>query len=64
METQEVDASAFAAELLMPEDVVREYVVNRLVDVYDYLTIHRLAARFGVSAQAITIRLIRFKLAE
>ena len=63
-ETQEVDANAFAAELLMPENVVREYVGNQLVDVYDDVTIHRLAARFGVSTQAITIRLIRLKLAE
>jgi Zn-dependent peptidase ImmA (M78 family) len=64
MQTQEIAANAFAAELLMPEDAVREYVGERLVDVYDDATIRRLAARFGVSVQAITIRLIRLGLAE
>ena len=64
MQAQEIAANAFAAELLMPEDAVREYVGDRLVDVYDDATIRRLAARFGMSVQAITIRLIRLGLAE
>ena len=63
-QSQEIAANNFAAELLMPEDAVREYVGNQLVDVYDDATIRRLAARFGVSVQAITIRLIRLGLAE
>jgi Zn-dependent peptidase ImmA (M78 family) len=64
MQLQEIDANAFAAELLMPEDVVREYVGDQLVDVYDDATIRRLAARFEVSVQAVTIRLIRLGLSE
>ncbi len=63
MQSQEIAANAFAAELLMPEAAVREYVGNQLVDVYDDATIRRLAARFGVSVQAMTIRLIRLELA-
>jgi Zn-dependent peptidase ImmA (M78 family) len=64
MQSQEIAANAFAAELLMPEDAVHEYIGNQLVDVYDDATVRRLAARFGVSVQAITIRLIRLGLAE
>ena len=64
MQSQEIAANSFAAELLMPEDAVRKYVEDKLVDVYDDATIRRLAARFGVSVQAITIRLIRLGLAE
>ena len=56
---QEVEANAFAAALLMPEDLVHECVQNEHLDLHDPAAVGRLAARFGVSEQALTIRLVR-----
>lgn len=60
--TQEIEANAFAAELLMPEKQVREAVSSQPLDAFDEGAVRRLAAQFGVSAQAITIRLTRLEL--
>jgi Zn-dependent peptidase ImmA (M78 family) len=54
---QEIDANAFAAELLMPEEDLNAQLNGRPIDAFDEVSVRRLAARFGVSAQALTIRL-------
>ena len=54
----EREADQFAAELLMPEHLVRQAVLELGADP------HRLADRFDVSAQAMGIRLRRLGLAE
>lgn len=59
---QEIDANAFAAALLMPEAALREHVGDLLLDELDDLAIRHLAARFEVSVQAMTIRLVRLGL--
>lgn len=60
---QEIEANAFAAELLVPAaalaETVREQVGEHLLDELDDAVIHRLASQFGVSVQALTIRLVR-----
>ena len=60
--TQEIDANAFAAELLMPEKQVREAINSQPLDAFDEGAVRRLAAQFEVSAQALTIRLTRLGL--
>jgi Zn-dependent peptidase ImmA (M78 family) len=59
---QETDANAFAAELLMPEVDLRAQWDVRPVDAFDDMSVRRLAACFGVSAQALTIRLTNLDL--
>ncbi len=59
---QEVDANAFAAELLMPEEDLEAQLNGRPIDAFDEVSVRRLAAHFGVSAQALTIRLTRLDL--
>ena len=59
---QEVEANAFAAELLMPDAVVRELFGRQPIDVFDDLALRRLASQFEVSIQALTIRLTRLNL--
>jgi len=49
---QEVEANAFAAELLMPEKMVRHFVLNQNVR-----DLHRLADLFNVSQPAMSYRL-------
>jgi Zn-dependent peptidase ImmA (M78 family) len=58
----EVEANAFAAELLMPEDVLRaEFGANPL-SAEDEDGIRELAARYGVSSAAMVNRLKNLKL--
>jgi Zn-dependent peptidase ImmA (M78 family) len=59
---QEVEANAFAAELLMPAATLRERLEQQSVDPYDDAAVHRLARAFGVSTQALTIKLVRLGL--
>lgn len=54
---QEIEANAFAAELLLPEVTLREQFGHQPIADADDALIRRLAARFEVSAQALTIRL-------
>lgn len=56
--TKEVEANAFAAELLMPEEVVRKEIQEmRGIDLHDSAAVERLASKFNVSQAAITVRL-------
>ncbi len=59
---QEIEANAFAAELLMPEHLLRQHLVNHPLDALDEDAVRPLAAKFGVSIQALTIRLTRLGL--
>jgi Zn-dependent peptidase ImmA (M78 family) len=59
---QEVEANAFAAELLIPAVSLREQVEQQALDPYDDASVHRLARTFGVSAQALTIKLVKLGL--
>ena len=61
-EYQEIQANAFAAELLMPESMLRAELRNGPVDAFDDAALHQLAGRFGVSVQALSIRLARLGL--
>jgi Zn-dependent peptidase ImmA (M78 family) len=54
---QEIAANAFAAELLMPEEVLRARFSYQPVADADDKLIRAAARQFGVSAQALTIRL-------
>jgi Zn-dependent peptidase ImmA (M78 family) len=55
----EIEANAFAAELLMPESVLRDIARHQPVDAFDDRAIQSLAAKFGVSVRALTIRLTK-----
>lgn len=57
IDPQEIDANRFAAELLMPEDEVLGAVAAEELDLNDDQAVRRLAKHFGVSQQALMIRL-------
>lgn len=59
---QEIEANSFAAELLMPEDFIRRHLGSQRVDLHDEQAVERLARDFGVSMQALTIRLVNLRL--
>lgn len=54
---EEMDANRFAAELLMPIDFLRKDLANREFDWADDDGLRALAKRYGVSTQALAIRL-------
>jgi Zn-dependent peptidase ImmA (M78 family)/transcriptional regulator with XRE-family HTH domain len=56
----EVDAEKFAAELLMPRNMIERLISNPLN--ISYLTINLVAQHFGVSYEAAAIRLEKFGL--
>jgi len=58
---QEIEANAFAAELLMPECMVRAAVAGP-IDVFNDDRVQELAKEFKVSSQAMTYRLINLDL--
>ncbi len=55
---KEVEANEFAAELLMPQDFLKKDIEEKRVK----LTIPDLAKRYGVSEQAMSVRLLRTRL--
>lgn len=55
--TEEMEANRFAAELLMPISLLRLDLESRYFDLADDQSLRELAKRYGVSTQAITIRL-------
>lgn len=60
---QEKEANTFAAELLLPEHLIREAWRVDPIDVFDDMAMKRWADRFGVSPQALLIRLTELDLA-
>ncbi|MGI0485501.1 ImmA/IrrE family metallo-endopeptidase [Pantanalinema rosaneae CENA516] len=62
---QEIEANTFAAELLMPESVLKERIIEQPLDAFDESdesALVKLAAELEVSVQALTIRLTRLGL--
>jgi Zn-dependent peptidase ImmA (M78 family) len=54
----EIEANAFAATLLMPPELLRRDLAGRTIDAFDESPVRRLAQQYGVSPQALTIRLL------
>jgi Zn-dependent peptidase ImmA (M78 family) len=54
---QEREANRFAAELLMPEEMLIDEIVKNDYDLDDSLEVQGLSEKFGVSTQAMMIRL-------
>lgn len=59
---QEEMADDFASELLMPEGVLKEEIRGFHVSAHDAKTVRRLATKFGVSEQMLTMRLAKLGL--
>jgi Zn-dependent peptidase ImmA (M78 family) len=59
-DTKEIQANQFAAELLMPQDLIREDIKKAgIIDLTDDKFIDKLAKKYQVSSQAMAIRLSR-----
>ena len=58
----EIEANAFAAALLMPENFLRVDLSDQTFDMYDETAVRRLAQKYQVSVQALTIRLMELGL--
>lgn len=61
---QERQANAFAASLLMPEALIRNYIDGRQLDISDEFDVALISNAFGVSEQAMSIRLRNLKLID
>jgi len=59
-----MEANAFAAALLMPEDWLRADLADRKIDLSDDVAVRNLATRYEVSQQALTFRLMNLNLVE
>lgn len=57
VDPQEIQANTFAASLLMPRDFLRDDLRGRPFDINDDVQVGRLARRYRVSVQALSIRL-------
>ena len=57
-DVEEVEANAFAAELLMPRDFLSRDAKNLMLDFEDEEQVAALARRYDVSRQAMTFRLM------
>ncbi len=57
----EIQANRFAAELLMPEAFLKEFLKDKSVDVEDEDSLAILAKRFRVSTMALQFRLLAFQ---
>lgn len=60
-DTDEIEANRFAAALLMPDSLIRRYTGNNPITDLD---IGKLALKFQVSEQAMTLRLVNLGLIE
>ncbi len=54
---QEREANKFAAELLMPEEMLINELLNSEIDIEDSEKLNKFADKLGVSTQALSIRL-------
>jgi len=57
VDPEEIEANRFAAELLMPREMVIADVVDREIDIEDESALKELALRYQVSLQAMTHRI-------
>jgi Zn-dependent peptidase ImmA (M78 family) len=55
---EEIEANLFAAELLMPASFLAEDLEGASIDLADGDLVYELAKKYGVSTQALTIRLV------
>jgi Zn-dependent peptidase ImmA (M78 family) len=46
----------------MPESIIREQLARQPIDAFDDTSMKQLAAQFGVSVRAMTIRLTKLQL--
>lgn len=58
---QEREANIFAGALLMPEELIEEYLRKNKIEFLDETKIAKFARAFNVSEQAATIRLMNFE---
>lgn len=63
-EKLEREANFFAANLLMPKSVIDSYIEENHVDFYEDSHIQKMAEEFGVSASAMTFRLINLGIVD
>lgn len=56
-DTREKEANIFAASLLMPKTFLQADLKDKPIDISDDESVRALARRYGVSVQALTIRL-------
>jgi len=61
---EEREANVFAASLLMPEEFLKKFIDDQELDILDEFDISRLAYAFGVSEQAMSIRMKNLNLVE
>lgn len=59
---QEIDANAFAGELLMPRQALKQIIGAGSIHFFDEVSLEDMAAHFQVSVQAMMIRLERLGL--
>lgn len=59
---REIEANTFAASLLMPEAFVTDDLRGKSVSLHDESAVRLLSRRYGVSPQALTIRLMELGL--
>ena len=56
-DAEEIEANRFAAELLMPYDMIKEDLMTYQPDIEDEDELRKLADRYGVSLLALTLRI-------
>ena len=61
MDRDEIDANAFAAGVLMPEDEVWQVLAEQHIDLNDEVSLRKAARHFGVSLQALTFRIANLR---
>jgi Zn-dependent peptidase ImmA (M78 family) len=59
---KEIEANFFAAALLLPKEILVADVRERQLDAMDEVALKMLAERYGVSQQALTLRLLNLGL--
>ena len=59
VDSDEIEANAFAAELLMPQRMLYDEIARASIDALDEDAVGWIAAKFGVSSLAMTIRLTK-----
>ena len=62
VDPDEIEANRFAAELLMPYDLITADLDRYQIDIEDDDQIRALAEKYGVSAQSMTLRLTNLQL--
>lgn len=64
IDKKEIEANNFAAELIMPAELLINYVKENDIDLFDDFAIYDLSQYLEVSEEALTIRLIKLGFIE